>query len=77
MRCLSHPKGRIIGRRPGNALDLDRVYEVALRHGVALEVNGLTPRLDLSGDHVRDAIAAGVKLVCSTDAHSTATIATT
>ncbi len=75
VRCLSHPKGRIIGRRPENALDLDRVYEVAVAHGVALEVNGLTPRLDLSGDHVRDALAAGVKLVCSTDAHSTATIA--
>ena len=74
VRCLSHPKGRIIGRRPENALDLDRVYEVAVAHGVALEVNGLTPRLDLSGDHVRDALAAGVKLVCSTDAHSTATI---
>ena len=31
VRCLSHPKGRIIGRRPENALDLDRVYEVAVR----------------------------------------------
>lgn len=68
--CLSHPKGRIIGRRPENALDLDRIYEVAREHDVALEVNGLTPRLDLSATHVRAAIAAGVKLVCSTDAHS-------
>ena len=70
VRCLSHPTGRIIGRRPENALDLDRVYEVALEHDVALEVNGLTPRLDLSGDHVRDALRAGVRIVCSTDAHS-------
>lgn len=68
--CLSHPKGRIIGRRPENALDLDRIYEVALEHDVALEVNGLAPRLDLSGEHVREALAAGVKIVCSTDAHS-------
>jgi DNA polymerase (family X) len=68
--CLSHPTGRIITRRPENAVDLDRVYEVALERGVALEVNGLAPRLDLSGEHVRDAIAAGVKIVCSTDAHS-------
>ena len=70
VRCLSHPKGRIIGRRPENALDLERVFEVALRHGVALEVNGLTPRLDLSGEHVREALRAGVPIVCSTDAHS-------
>ena len=51
--CLSHPKGRIINRRPENALDLERVYEVALAEGVALEVNGLPDRLDLRGEHVR------------------------
>ena len=70
VRCLAHPKGRLIGRRPENALDLDRVFEVALEHGVALEVNGLSPRLDLSGEHVRGALSAGVRIVCSTDAHS-------
>ena len=70
VRCLSHPKGRIINRRPENALDLERVYEVALEEGVALEVNGLPDRLDLRGEHVRDALRAGVEIVCSTDAHS-------
>ncbi len=70
--CLSHPKGRYINRRPENELDLDRVFEVALRHGVAMEVNGLPLRLDLSGEHVRQALRAGVPIVCSTDAHSTA-----
>ncbi|MFL5857332.1 MAG: PHP domain-containing protein, partial [Solirubrobacteraceae bacterium] len=67
--CLSHPTGRLIGRRPENAVDLERVYEVAREHRVALEVNGLPDRLDLRGEHVRDAIAAGVRIVCSTDAH--------
>ena len=70
VRCLSHPKGRYINRRPENALDLERVYEVALEEGVALEVNGLPDRLDLRGEHVRDALEAGVEIVCSTDAHS-------
>ncbi len=70
VRCLSHPTGRIIGRRPENALDLERVFAVAIEEGVAIEVNGLAPRLDLSGEHVRDAIRAGVRIVCSTDAHS-------
>jgi DNA polymerase (family X) len=70
VRCLSHPKGRIINHRPENALDLDRVFEVALKTGVALEVNGLPDRLDLRGEHVRNAITAGVKIVVSTDAHS-------
>jgi DNA polymerase (family 10) len=69
--CLSHPTGRLINRRPENALDLERVFEVARETGVALEVNGLSPRLDLSGEHVREALRAGVRIVCSTDAHST------
>ncbi len=70
VRCLSHPKGRYINRRPENALDLERVFEVALEERVALEVNGLPIRLDLSGEHVRDALRAGVEIVCSTDSHS-------
>ncbi len=70
--CLSHPTGRYINRRPENALDLERIFAVALEEGVAVEVNGLPLRLDLSGDHVRDALAAGVQIVCSTDAHSVA-----
>ena len=73
--CLSHPTGRLIGRRPENAVDLDRVYELAVEHGVAVEVNGLPPRLDLSGEHVRDALAAGVQITCSTDAHSPPSLA--
>ena len=70
VRCLSHPKGRIINHRPENALDLERIYEVAIEESVALEVNGLPDRLDLRGEHVRDAIATGVRITCSTDSHS-------
>ena len=70
VRCLSHPKGRYINRRPENALDLERVFEVVLEEGIALEVNGLPDRLDLRGEHVREALRAGVQIVCSTDAHS-------
>ena len=70
--CLSHPTGRMITRRPENALDLERAFEVALEHGSRVEVNGLAPRLDLSGEHVREALRPGVRIVCSTDAHSIA-----
>ena len=69
--CLSHPTGRYVNRRPENALDLDRIYALAVRRGIALEVNGLPARLDLSGNHVAEALRAGVEIVCSTDAHST------
>jgi DNA polymerase (family 10) len=68
--CLSHPRGRILNHRPPNALDLERVFEVALETGVALETNGLPPRLDLSGPEVKLAIEAGIPVCASTDAHS-------
>jgi DNA polymerase (family X) len=70
VRCLSHPRGRILNHRPQNALDLERTIEVALETGVALETNGLPDRLDLSDAEVRLAVEAGVPVVCSTDAHS-------
>jgi DNA polymerase (family 10) len=71
-RCLSHPTGRIIGHRPENRLDIERTIQAAIDTGIALEVNGLPSRLDLSGEHVREAIAAGVDIVCSSDSHSVA-----
>jgi len=71
VRCLSHPTGRIINHRAPNALDLERVIDVALETGVALEINGLPNRLDLHGANARLAVEAGVPLVASTDAHST------
>ena len=46
------------------------MFSVALETGVALEVNGLPDRLDLSAAHVREALAAGVQLVLNSDAHS-------
>jgi len=70
VRCLSHPRGRILNHRPPNALDLERTIEVALETGVALETNGLPDRLDLRDEEVRLAVEAGVSIVCSTDAHS-------
>jgi DNA polymerase (family 10) len=68
--ALSHPKGRILNHRPENALDLERVFEVALETGLAVEINGLPDRLDLSATHAREALTSGVDLVLSSDGHS-------
>jgi DNA polymerase (family 10) len=46
------------------------VFAVANETGVAVEVNGLPDRLDLSAVHVREALEAGVRLVLNSDAHS-------
>ncbi len=73
--ALSHPKGRILNHRRENELDLDVVFAVALEEAIALEINGLPDRLDLSSTHAAAAIASGVDLVLSSDAHSTAGLA--
>jgi DNA polymerase (family 10) len=70
VRSISHPQGRILNHRPPNAVDLDAVYEACVATGTALETNGLPDRIDLSATLVRDAVAAGVAITCSTDAHS-------
>jgi DNA polymerase (family 10) len=70
VRSISHPQGRILNHRPPNAVGLDAVYAACLETGTALETNGLPDRIDLSSTHVRDAIRAGVRITCSTDAHS-------
>src|SRR5262249_45861510 len=70
VRSISHPQGRMINRRPPNAVDLDRLFEVCIETGTAIETNGLPDRIDLSAELVRRAIAAGVTITASTDAHS-------
>jgi DNA polymerase (family 10) len=68
--AISHPTGRLIDRRPPNAVDLDRLFDACAETGTALETNGLPDRLDLKDEHIRLAIEAGLSIVVSTDAHS-------
>ena len=69
---LAHPTGRMIGRRPGYALDMERVMRAARERNCCLEVNAQPERLDLNDAHCRLAKEIGVKLAISTDAHSPA-----
>lgn len=69
VHVLGHPTGRQLGTRDAYALELERVLEVARREGVALEVNAMPERLDLTDVGCRAAKAAGVPVVISTDAH--------
>ena len=69
VHVLAHPTGRVIGTREAYALDLPRVLEVAREEGVALEVNAMPERLDLTDVGCRMAREAGVPVAISTDAH--------
>jgi DNA polymerase (family 10) len=70
VRSISHPQGRIINHRPPNDVDLEAVFAACLETGTAVETNGLPDRIDLSAELVREAIRTGVRITCSTDAHS-------
>ena len=70
VKSISHPQGRILNHRPPNAVDLDAVFAACAANGTAIETNGLPDRIDLSSELVREAIRAGVRITCSTDAHS-------
>jgi len=71
VHAIGHPTGRLLGERDPYDVDIDLVIEAALEYGKALEVNGSYPRLDLNDLHARKAADAGVKIIISTDAHST------
>lgn len=67
---LFHPTGRVIQKREPYEVDLDAVFAAARRTGTVLEIDAFPDRLDLKDEHVRAAVAAGVKLVIDSDAHS-------
>jgi DNA polymerase (family 10) len=66
---LFHPTGRLINRRPGYPVDVERLIEVARDSGTVLEIDAHYDRLDLRDEYVRMAVKKGVKLVIDSDAH--------
>lgn len=72
--CLGHPTGRLLLRREPYEIDVEAVVAAAADAGTMIEINGNPNRRDLNDRHARLAAEAGVPIVCSTDAHRTATL---
>jgi len=68
---LAHPTCRLLPDREPVAIDMEAIFQAAVRTNTALEINGIPSRLDLKDTHTYRARELGVKLVISTDAHST------
>ena len=66
---LFHPTGRLINKRDGYPVNIERVIDVAKDTDTVLEIDAHYDRLDLRDEHVRMAIKKGVKLVIDSDAH--------
>jgi DNA polymerase (family X) len=71
VNVIGHPTGRLINRREGLPLEMDKLIKAAAETGTAMEINSSYPRLDLDEFNARAAIEAGVHLTIDTDAHST------
>ena len=70
-QIIGHPTGRLLLRREAFPYDMEKVLEACAKHGVAMECNSYPDRLDLRDVNLRMCKERGVKVVISTDAHST------
>ncbi len=66
---LFHPTGRLINKRPGYPVDIEKVVEAAKETSTILEIDAHYDRLDLKDEYVRMAVKKGVKMVIDSDAH--------
>jgi DNA polymerase (family X) len=69
---LGHATGRLLLKRPGYEIDVERLIDQARQNGCFFEINSSPDRLDLSAETARKVAAAGVMIAVSTDSHSTA-----
>src|SRR3989338_7791935 len=69
VNILGHPFDRLLQEREPIALNLDKVFESAKKHGVFLEANSSPKRMDLPGESIKAGVGAGCRFALSTDAH--------
>jgi DNA polymerase (family 10) len=73
--AIGHLTGRLILKRDPYPLDIERIFEHAVKTGTMLEINSNPDRRDLTDMHARLAAEAGVRIVINSDAHGTETLA--
>ena len=67
---IGHPRAQLIPSREPVDMDMDAVFEAAVKHNTALEINANPHRLDLEAQYARRAKDMGILLSINTDAHS-------
>lgn len=72
VNAIAHPSGRLLGRRPAYAVDLEQLIHIAAATGTTLEINSRFERLDLPAHASRLARDQGVTLAINSDAHDEA-----
>lgn len=73
-QIIAHPTGRLLLRREPFEYDMEKILDACRDRGVVMECNAYPDRLDLRDSYLRMARDRGVKIVISTDSHSTRTL---
>ena len=68
---LGHATGRLLLRREGYRVDLEKIVDAAIANDVIIELNASPWRLDLDWRHWRKAAARGLLCAINPDAHET------
>lgn len=68
---LGHATGRLLLKRPGYEIDVEKVIQHARGNGCFLEINSSPDRLDVNSESARMAAEMGVLISVATDSHST------
>lgn len=71
VKILGHPSGRLINEREPYAVDMEKVIDAAIKHHVALEIDGQPARLDLFDYYCKMAKDRGAKFTVDSDSHHT------
>lgn len=72
---LGHPTGRLLLKRDGSDLDMNKLIELAAEYNTAIEINANPWRLDLDWRYGNKAKEVNLMSSINPDAHSTAGIA--
>ena len=67
---LGHVTGRLLLKRPGYEVDMERILRACAEHGVAVEINSNPWRLDLDWRWCARALKLGCLFSINPDAHS-------
>jgi DNA polymerase (family 10) len=70
MDVLGHPTGRLMPKREAIDVDMETVFDEALRTRTVLEINAMPDRLDLKDTHIKRARDLGIMMVINTDSHA-------
>jgi DNA polymerase (family 10) len=70
MDALGHPTGRLMPDREPIAIDMEAIFQAAVKNKTILEINAMPSRLDLKDTHIYRARELGIQLIINTDAHS-------